>query len=361
MKFLHVQIINALNIVTQYQGIEPFHLYLKNVFKQNKNWGSKDRKSYRNICYTYWRYFDVLEPLTLNEKQTFLYDLITGVIDPLQTQTNAYGKFESAISNKINTDQLNASFLKEAPVFFRVLNSYEKQFIKEIGELSIEAELVFNKVYKFPAQVDLTSFIEKGYGYIQDLSCQLAMEKLSTSAPLDFVWDCCAGAGGKSIDLMLKSPNTRLFCSDKRQAILENLKLRFRTLGLKLPQTQEIDLLKDLSGLNNGFYNQKLIIADVPCTGSGTWRRNPENLAFFSHEKIQTYSSIQKSILNQLSSLVMQNGYIFYMTCSVFSNENENNSHSFAEKNHYKIVFEAYFGGSELDSDMIYGCLLQKK
>lgn len=361
MKFLNVQISNSLNIVSQYQGIEPFHLYLKGIFKQNKNWGSKDRKNYRNICYTYWRYFDVLESLSSESKEQFLFDFISGEIQSSQIQTNAYGKLDAYISTTIDQNQLNRSFINEAPVFFRVLDSFEKQFILEIDALNIKTELVFNKVYKFQAQVDLTHFLENGYGYIQDLSSQLAMEKLSENAPLDFVWDCCSGAGGKSIDLILKSPKTKLFCSDMRQTILENLKLRFKTLGLNIPQTQEIDLLKDLTGLNNGFYNQKLIIADAPCTGSGTWRRNPENLAFFTPDKITTYSKIQESILNRLNDFVMQNGYIFYMTCSVFSQENEINSKSFAGKNKYHIVFEEYFGGSEIDSDIIYGCLMQKK
>jgi hypothetical protein len=49
------------------------------------------------------------------------------------------------------------------------------------------------------------------------------------------------------------------------------------------------------------------------------------------------------------------------MTCSIFSQENEMNSKSFAIKNKYQIVFESYFGGSEVDSDIIYGCLMQKK
>jgi 16S rRNA (cytosine967-C5)-methyltransferase len=347
--------------VSKYQGVEPFHLYLKGIFQQNKNWGSNDRKNYRRICYTYWRYFDLLESLPTEEIQRFLFDLFSGEVQTAQIQYKAYEKFAVNISNAINQNDLNNSFIQEAPVFFRVLDSFEKQFIKEIEALNIKTTLVFTKVYKFQAQVDLSYFLENGYGYIQDLSSQMAMEKLFEHAPLDLVWDCCSGAGGKSIDLMLKSPKTKLFCSDMRQSVLENLKLRFKKLGLKIPQTQEIDLLKDLTGLNNGFYNQKLIIADAPCTGSGTWRRNPENIAFFTEDKITRYSRIQESILNRLNNFVMQNGYIFYMTCSVFYQENEVNSKSFAEKNKYHIVFESYFGGFENDADFIYGCLMQKK
>jgi hypothetical protein len=55
--------------VSKYQGVEPFHLYLKGIFQQNKNWGSNDRKNYRRICYTYWRYFDLLESLPTEEIQ----------------------------------------------------------------------------------------------------------------------------------------------------------------------------------------------------------------------------------------------------------------------------------------------------
>ena len=135
MKFLNVQISNALNIVTQYQGIEPFHLYLKGIFKQNKNWGSKDRKNYRNICYTYWRYFDVLESLSTESKQQFLFDFISGEIQSSQIQTKAYGKLDAFVSKSIDQNQLNNSFISEAPVFFRVLDSFEKHFIQEINRL----------------------------------------------------------------------------------------------------------------------------------------------------------------------------------------------------------------------------------
>lgn len=361
MKFLEVQIKNALEIVSNYSIKEPFHLYLKNQFKFNKNWGGKDRKNYRKICYTYWRYFKILQNLSDHEKFTFLYQSLS---DPNFLSTvelpNSFEYLNDEISNYVSFTNLNQAFLQESPVYFRILENKKMTFIKHLEEKQVDITEVIPNVFKFPSQFDLSYFVENGFGYIQDLSSQLAMDYITKNVKCDWVWDCCSGAGGKSLDLAINNPNIRLFCSDKRQPILDNLKTRFKTLGLKIPQTQEIDLLKDLNFENEGFYNQKLVVADVPCTGSGTWRRNPENLAYFNTESISKYSTIQLSILNSLERFVAPQGYIYFMTCSVFKKENEDNCLEFSKRFNFKILSQTYFGGPENDCDTIFGCLMQK-
>lgn len=359
MNFLRKQIEQGLSIVEKYQGNIPFHLYLKEIFRQNKNWGSKDRKNYRNICYTYFRHFQLIKNLSKTDTINYIENQINGseVLD-----THAFSFFEGQISDKLILSRLNEDFGKEPDVYFRALPKFEnfiENYLIEQGT-KYEKNQTISGIFKLSAKTNLDEFIQTGKGYIQDLSCQLAILKLSQHVEMKRVWDCCSGAGGKAIDMSLINPQIQLFCSDKRKQILINLRARFQSLGLTMPNTQEIDLINDLDQLNDGFFNQLLIVADVPCTGSGTWRRNPENLVYFNQELIQTYSSLQAQILNKIEKFVKNNGYIFYMTCSIFKSENENNIEKFVKKHPYKIVFQEYFGGYELEADTIFGCLLQK-
>lgn len=359
MNFLRKQIDQGLSIVEKYQGNIPFHLYLKEIFRQNKNWGSKDRKNYRNICYTYFRHFQLLKTLNRDLKIDYLEKQLTlSVI----TDTQAFSFFEGQISDKLEITRLNQDFCKEPDVYFRALPKFEEYIEKSISEEGNKCEKIqtVRGIFKFSAKTNLDDYIQTGKGYIQDLSCQLAILKLSQHVEMKRVWDCCSGAGGKAIDMTLINPQIQLFCSDKRKQILINLRTRFQSMGLRIPNTQEIDLLTDLNQLNDGFFNQSLIVADVPCTGSGTWRRNPENLVHFKPELIQSYSSLQAQILKNIASFVKPEGYIFYMTCSIFKYENELNIEKFIKNHRYEVVFQDYFGGYQLESDTIFGCLLKK-
>ncbi len=362
MTFLNRQIDQALLIVANYQGNLPFHLYIKEIFRNNKNWGSKDRKNYRNICYTYFRNYQILNKLNKEEKSQWLFKKLSNGENEA-TNTQAYSHLEGHISDKIDVESLNIDFSIEPNIFFRTLPKYESVFAKDLENREIEIQKVdiIPGVYSLPSKIDIEHHISRGHGYIQDLACQLAVQELSKHSNLNSVWDCCSGAGGKSLDIALKHPTSRIFCSDKRGSILQNLKLRFKTLGFKIPDTQEIDLLKDLSQLNDGFLNQKLIIADVPCTGSGTWRRNPENIVYFPESNIETYAKLQYQIINGLNHYVSKEGLLYYMTCSVFKAENELNIQKFTKSHGYEIVFEKYFGGTNHGADTIYGCLMKKK
>ena len=82
-----------------------------------------------------------------------------------------------------------------------------------------------------------------------------------------------------------------------------------------------------------------LVILDVPCTGSGVWRRRPETIIRINRNNLKYYLKIQKEILNNASKYCKKNGIITYITCSLFESENENQINSFLEKNKgFKIL-----------------------
>jgi 16S rRNA (cytosine967-C5)-methyltransferase len=102
-----------------------------------------------------------------------------------------------------------------------------------------------------------------------------------------------------------------------------NLKNRFQEAGIKKYRTYSADLtiFEAKHPTNNISYD--LIIADVPCTGSGTWGRNPDSIYFFDIREIERYQALQKKILTNIIPVLKEGGTLIYITCSVFKKENE--------------------------------------
>ena len=109
--------------------------------------------------------------------------------------------------------------------------------------------------------------------------------------------------------------------SDIREPILHNLRVRFRAAGITNYHSFLIDLAVESPPEHAA--NADLVLTDVPCTGSGTWSRTPEQLYFFHPEKILHYSTLQKKILGHVVPHLAQDASLVYCTCSVFKKENE--------------------------------------
>jgi 16S rRNA (cytosine967-C5)-methyltransferase len=122
-------------------------------------------------------------------------------------------------------------------------------------------------------------------------------------------------------------PNVQLFVSDIREEILLELNRRFSHASI-VPQSMfctdlQNSLSKQVVDSNLPVGGVDLIIADVPCTGSGTWARSPEWLKAFDLELIAAYQDRQKKIVANLPAHLNEEGYLLYITCSVFKQENE--------------------------------------
>jgi 16S rRNA (cytosine967-C5)-methyltransferase len=181
------------------------------------------------------------------------------------------------------------------------------------------------------------------------------------------VWDCCAASGGKSIMAYDINPLINLTVTDKRKSILQNLQQRFAKAGIKNYTSFAADLsgvpvaLSASPGLNDNIsLNDKkfdLIIADVPCTGSGTWARTPEQLYYFDQKQIKKYSDLQKQILENVMPYLKREGYLLYVTCSVFKKENEEAADFIKEKLKMNLVKIELLRGYEMQSDTMFAAL----
>ena len=175
---------------------------------------------------------------------------------------------------------------------------------------------------------------------------------LSAATRHEFFWDACAASGGKSILAHDLFPEMEILVSDIRESILHNLKTRFRTAGIKKYHSFLADLSKQPPPA--AAVNADLILADVPCTGSGTWGRTPEELYFFDPDAILRYSTLQKKIMAHIAPHFAPDATLVYCTCSVFKKENEEMVAYIRDTSRLKVRTEENLKGYDRRADTLF-------
>ena len=378
----------AAELIVGYTFNQPFHLWLQEIFRQNKQFGSKDRKFYRDVFYGYWRLGRfglqlsveqrLLAGLIRQGENSDLWNDIVSELFPGYNKTadfndiqqfigetwNPYKSLEESVSGQINYHKLNTWFGQKAPVWLKINPLRRKELLEFLQKKSVEYEEFESGTLKV-SHDNLDEAILKGWCRIQDLGSQ---ESLNTEILTDsvLIWDACCGAGGKSLLASDLNSAATLYISDSRSKMVHNALLRFSSEGKPLPFSANIDLSGSVREL---IFDEKIkitkpvfdtIICDVPCSGSGTWRRNPEMLHAFTESEINTYSERQRNIVKNALPFLKQGGQLIYLTCSIFSEENENNARYLAEKKALTIISEKYCGGYNKDADFIYRAVFKK-
>ena len=189
-----------------------------------------------------------------------------------------------------------------------------------------------------PGDPDLTQTdaYRRGLVEIQDLGSQLilptALSALGAPAfqPSGFFLDACAGAGGKTLQLAgLLGPGAQIDATDPRPGALAELAARAARAGIKniriLPSSPAPALAPagPKSAIRNPKSQYDAVVVDAPCSGSGTWRRNP-HLKYTTREAgIAGAAQLQLEILARHAPLVRSGGLLIYATCSISRVENE--------------------------------------
>jgi 16S rRNA (cytosine967-C5)-methyltransferase len=153
-------------------------------------------------------------------------------------------------------------------------------------------------------------------------------------------------------------PKIKLTVSDTRESILANLKKRFASAGIKNYESFVADLANK-SAIRN--LKSEIIIADVPCSGSGTWSRTPEQLYFFQEKKIEEYSALQKRIVSNAITQLQPGGSFVYITCSVFKKENEEVAMYIKENFHLKLKQMEVLKGYDKKADSMFRGFIRKR
>ncbi len=164
------------------------------------------------------------------------------------------------------------------------------------------------------------SFV-KGWFEVQDEGSQIAA-RLSEAAPGMQVADICAGGGGKTLALAALMENKgQIYAFDvdgRRLAPLHERADRSgaRNIQIRTPMRTR-DALEDLHG------RMDVVLIDAPCTGSGTWRRNPDSKWRLRPNALEIRKREQQEALARAVPLLKPGGRLVYVTCSVLPEEND--------------------------------------
>lgn len=365
MSFLERHIAIAAQIIEGFHFSQPFAIHLQTHFAAHKKYGSKDRKQIREACFGYFRTAGFFPELSTEEqiKKYFVYKNLIPAdeSETLQNRIKTKGDacieifpFYEQISSQIDALPFVLSHLENGKVFFRKTRPEKPIMLPEI------AEQMAQNTFAVPPGFSLNTWHDTGQIQIQDLASQWACEQIQTGAK---AWELCCGAGGKTLHLTQLNPHTAFYASDIREKILTTLQERIHKAGLKQPYMATIDLSSKPTALvfkkkgvapiapNLGYFSD--IIADVPCTGSGVWRRNPEHLIGFKENKIAHYASLQRNIVGHALPYLQHNGKLHYITCSVYAEENEGQNDYFASLGLEKEA-ERYLNANLEGGDILY-------
>jgi 16S rRNA (cytosine967-C5)-methyltransferase len=151
------------------------------------------------------------------------------------------------------------------------------------------------------------------------------------------VIDFCAGAGGKTLAIAAKlSATARLIACDTDAGRLKRMEPRLARAGIKGVETRVLAPDDGWLGEQNGIADRVLV--DMPCSGTGTWRRAPDQPARLTPERLGNFQNQQAAILGQAAKLVKPGGRLIYSTCSVLRSENEDQIALFLNRNDYRAL-----------------------
>ncbi len=180
-----------------------------------------------------------------------------------------------------------------------------------------------------------TRAYREGMIEIQDEGSQIA-SLLVDAKPGHKVVDFCAGAGGKTLAIAGAMGNTgRIIACDTSERRLARAGDRLKRAGSFIVERRVLSSARDKwvkrrAGRFDGGFDRVLI--DVPCTGSGTWRRNPDQKWKMDEAALKELMALQGEIMDSASRLVSPGGRLIYITCSLMPSENEDQVHAFLSR-----------------------------
>jgi 16S rRNA (cytosine967-C5)-methyltransferase len=213
---------------------------------------------------------------------------------------------------------------EKAPVFLRVntLKTNAENLQKSLLAEQVESELISAEMLKLKERknVFITKAFKDGFFELQDWSSQQVGHFLRVEPGMRVI-DACAGAGGKSLHLAALMKNKgRIISLDIHEWKLNELRLRARRDQIDIIEAKVIEGQKTIKRLEA---SADRLLLDVPCSGSGVIRRNPDSKWKLSLAELENLRSLQAEILASYGKMLKASGIMVYSTCSVFPSENE--------------------------------------
>jgi 16S rRNA (cytosine967-C5)-methyltransferase len=211
------------------------------------------------------------------------------------------------------------------PLWLRLQTRRVKPLLRELRESGLEIKRRMSLkgttavAVTGPTSVYTLSAYQQGRIEVQDLASQ-CVGAVCAPAKGERWWDACAGGGGKTLLLADRMQGRgQVVASDIREYKLDDLRRRARRSDLHniVPRPW------DGSSVDKKRSNFHGVLVDAPCSGSGTWRRNPDARWSMEPGEVDRLSELQLSILRRAAGAVGPGGVLVYATCSMFRRENE--------------------------------------
>lgn len=329
---------HLLNLLAGYERQTlPLDLFISHYFREHKSLGSKDRGFIAETTYALIRWQGLVDyfetpPYTWENRirrfhemdisklcgdesipihirasfPLFLFDLIS----------KSYGKEKALelclISNSPAPTTIRVNTLKTTRE--SLLQRWKDSFSVSPCRLS-ETAILFHKKINF---FTLPEFKE-GLFEVQDEGSQL-IGQLVKAQPGQHVLDYCSGSGGKTLAFAPQMQGKgQIYLHDVRSYALKEAQKRLKRAGI---QNAQIALEGD-NKLTRLKKKMDWVLADVPCSGTGTMRRNPDMKWKFNEATLERLVGQQRMIFEKGLSYLKTSGYIVYATCSILKEENE--------------------------------------
>ena len=314
----------------------PADRILAEWFREHRFAGSKDRRAIRELVYSAIR---ACGPVPESGRAAMLRLAETdGSLPPLFDGSN-YGPAaiadgeeaaEGGIAPAWLADKLAASgiegeeaeaLLGRGPLDLRV-NTMKAE--RATLTLPVEAEHTsapHGLRLEAGTQVEQWAEWREGKIEVQDTGSQLACLAVNAQ-PGETIIDLCAGGGGKTLALAAAMDNLgRLIASDTDRGRLSRLAPRAERAGATIIETRLLDPKREFEALADLEGQADAVMIDAPCSGTGTWRRNPEGRWRLDEAELARLTTLQAELLDLAARLVKPGGRIVYVTCSLLDEE----------------------------------------
>lgn len=376
---MHLLLQHLERILAEYAGGQPLQHFLKEYFRRYPKLGSRDRRGLSDAAYAWFRAGRALseDSHSVDEKRLAAMQLcglrpkafaqffpeewtMDNATLPSQfdVKQEAIFPFGIPLSDGVGAEEWRASLLRQPRLFLRIRED-SARVEKALQAQEIPHEWLSEHCLCLPNGRKVEGLLPESSYVVQDASSQACGALLRGEHGEEW-WDCCAGAGGKSLLLADKTPGISILATDLRGSILQNLAARFRRYRLPMPERKTLDAADagaTIALLGSRHFDG--IICDVPCSGSGTWARTPEQAYFFEPKQLEAYSTRQHDILKNAASFLARDGRILYITCSVFRKENEDVVEAVAASEGLRIVSMQLFNGIAQQADCLFAAELR--
>lgn len=369
---------------------------IEKVLRQNPRWGSRDRRFIAETTYDIVRWYRWFRELTqargtdfwkllaawciLSEVDLPDWEEFSGVspsqVREREKKTVYTRKIRESVPDWL--DELGEAELGEDrwEIELRALNEEAPVVLRtntlkinkpDLRKRLLEREIITNDAGGFPdalvleerQNIFLTPEFKEGLFEVQDAGSQ-AIAPFLEVLPGQRVIDACAGAGGKSLHLAALMQNKgRIIAMDTESWKLDELQKRARRAGVSNMETRVIGSGKTIKRL---AATADRLLLDVPCSGLGVLKRNPDAKWKLSRDFIGKISDLQQHILRDYCEMLKPGGLMVYSTCSILPSENERQVQQFlSEKNGaFKLIEEKHILPSA-GFDGFYMARLQKQ